>query len=106
MQTPNLCLFKNVTGIPCPSCGTTHSVLKLVQMDWSGALMENPLGYVTGAGLLVIPVWIIFDLLKGTSSFYNQYKKTEELIRKRWVAASLIMLITANWIWTILKYRA
>lgn len=106
MHTPNLCLFKNVTGIPCPSCGTTHSVLKLVQMDWSGALMENPLGYVTGAGLLVIPVWIIFDLLKGTSSFYNQYKKTEELIRKRWVAASLIMLITANWIWTILKYRA
>ena len=23
----NACLFRNITGIPCPSCGTTHAVL-------------------------------------------------------------------------------
>lgn len=106
MQTPDLCLFKNVTGIPCPSCGTTHAVLKLVHMDWTGAIMDNPLGYVIGIGLLVMPVWIAYDQLKGKSTFYDRYKKTEALIRNKWVAASLILLVTANWIWTIYKYKA
>lgn len=106
MHTPDLCLFKNLTGIPCPSCGTTHAVLKLVHMDWMGAIMENPLGYVISIGLLVMPVWIAYDLLKGKSTFYEQYKKTEALIRNKWIAASLILLVTANWVWTIYKYKA
>ena len=103
-HTPDLCPFRNVTGLPCPSCGSTHAVLKLLNLDWKGALYDNPLGYVVAAALAVLPAWILYDLVLRKSSFYSFYTRSEAVIRKRWVAVTLILLVTVNWIWSIYKY--
>ena len=103
-HTPDLCPFRNVTGLPCPSCGSTHAVLKLLKLDWKGALYDNPLGYVVAAALVVLPAWILYDLVRRKASFYFFYKRSEAVIGKRWVALALILLVTANWIWSIYKY--
>lgn len=99
------CLFRNVTGIPCPSCGSTHAVEKLLKLDWRGAFYDNPLGYVIALSLIVVPAWLLYDVLSRKSSFYRFYSQCEKVIRKPWVAATLIVLITANWIWNICKYN-
>jgi hypothetical protein len=103
-QTLDVCLFKNVTGIPCPSCGSTHSVLNLLQLDWKRAIDDNPLGFVLLAGLLVLPFWMIYDFAAMRSTFYNFYTLAEAYARKRWVAIPLIALVMANWMWSIYKY--
>jgi uncharacterized membrane protein YfcA len=42
---PVLCLFRNLTGLPCPFCGTTRSVGSILQGNLDAALAFNPLGF-------------------------------------------------------------
>lgn len=37
------CLFRAFTGIPCPSCGSTRSLVHLAHGDIAGSLVLNPL---------------------------------------------------------------
>lgn len=37
------CLFRRVTGFPCPCCGTTRACLSLLRGDVVGAIAYNPL---------------------------------------------------------------
>lgn len=98
------CLFKSATGLPCPSCGTTRSILLLYRMDMHGATYNNPMGLIMGIALCIFPVWILYDIITKKSSFYNFYRTTEIILRTRWVAIPLILLVAANWLWNIYKY--
>lgn len=99
-----ICLFKSVTGIPCPSCGITRSVLLLLQGDIMQALLINPLGILAMALLLIIPIWILLDLVRNKTSMLFVYTQSEELIRKqKLIYIPLITLIAINWIWNITK---
>jgi hypothetical protein len=99
-----LCLFKTATGIPCPSCGITRSLMLLISGDISGALWINPLGILAALLLITIPVWIIFDLSTKKYSMLVVYKQSEKIIRtKKIIYVPLIALLTLNWIWNISK---
>lgn len=50
---PVLCLFRNLTGLPCPFCGTTRSIGSILQGDLGMALGFNPLGFLVIFGALV-----------------------------------------------------
>lgn len=98
-----VCMIKNVTGFPCPSCGTTRAV----SLIWQGKLVQslaiNPLGIVVFILMIVAPIWILFDLLLKKETFYNFYKKTENTLKTKWLAIFLIVLIVLNWFWNIKK---
>ena len=51
---PSVCLFRNVTGLPCPFCGSTRSVGHILQGEFSAALFSNPLGYFGLAFLILL----------------------------------------------------
>ena len=57
------CTFRNLTGIPCPSCGTTRTALALLDFDIGSALTVNPLAtivavaFIIGGGLALI--WVL-----------------------------------------------
>jgi hypothetical protein len=38
-----LCLFRRVTGIPCPGCGLSHGFVHLAHGDFLAAIADNPL---------------------------------------------------------------
>ena len=99
----NPCLFRKITGIPCPSCGTTHSVLSIIKGDFGAAFYQNPLGFLLALMLVIIPVWIIIDLITGGDSFLLFYKKTETFLRNRWVAIPAIILVMIIWILNIVR---
>ena len=44
-----LCLFKAVTGLPCPGCGMTRAFLALGRLDLAGACAQNPLVFPLAA---------------------------------------------------------
>jgi len=98
-----VCLIKNVTGIPCPSCGASRSVMSILDGQFLHAAAWNPIGYLILAGMLVSPLWILFDLLTSKDTFQLFYKKVEITVRNKWIALPLIAVIAANWIWNILK---
>jgi hypothetical protein len=101
---PDVCLFHRVTGLPCPSCGSTHSVLHIAQLHFGDALHDNPIGFLLAAGMIIFPFWILYDIASRKSSFYHFYNIMEICIRKRWVTVMLICLFTANWVWNIYKF--
>jgi hypothetical protein len=97
------CLFKNATGYPCPSCGTTRAMKHLVQAEFYKALVTNPLSYLMALVLFIVPVWVGYDAITRKSGFFQWYQNGETLIRKRPIAFLFIGLILANWIWNIFK---
>lgn len=57
------CWFRQLTGLPCPTCGATRSVLSLVQGNLGGAIGHNPLLFLFYIGTLVLDLYCAFVLL-------------------------------------------
>lgn len=98
-----VCLIKNTTGLPCPSCGTTRSVAALAQGDWLLALQLNPLGMIVAIIMVTAPIWIGFDMRTGKTSLHSFILRAERFLQQKWVAAPVILLILLNWIWSFSK---
>ena len=98
------CLFHKTTGIPCPSCGSTRSVLSLIRGDFFDALYYNPLGILIFVIMIVFPFWIFSDLALKKDSFFRFYKIMEQFLIKKQIAFFCIALILINWIWNIFKF--
>ena len=99
----DVCIFKHVTNIPCPSCGSTRSILSMLQGNFSDALYWNPIGLILGSALLILPVWICMDLIKRKCSLLDFYLKAEKILQRRIVAIPAISIVFINWIWNIYK---
>ena len=104
-QNHNLtfCPVKNITGIACPSCGSTRSIIEISKGNFYDAILLNPFGYIIAAGLLVLPLWLLYDILFKKDSLYKSYLKFEKTLRIKWVAIILILLTISNWGWNIYK---
>ena len=99
-----VCLFKNVTSLPCPSCGITRSVLLIIHGDLSGARSMNPLGFVAATALITLPVWLLTDILRSRTTLAHSILWTEKIIKSRkTVYIPLVALVLINWGWNILK---
>lgn len=103
-QTFRVCIIKNVTSYPCPSCGTTRAVTLLLQGRIIESLLLNPFGIVVAIIMTIFPIWILTDIFLKKETFYFWYKKTEATIRKPAIALILILLVLFNWIWNIYKH--
>ena len=96
-------MVKNVTGYPCPSCGTTRAIQLLLKNNWMASLQMNPFGILVALLMVVLPLWIILDTITKKETFFNNYQKAEAIIRTKKLAFFLIILVIFNWIWNIKK---
>ncbi len=99
----SVCLIKQATNLPCPSCGTTRSAVSIINGNFSDAFLWNPFGFVVLAIMLLLPIWLLSDFIKGNNSLQNAFLQTEKIVSRKWIAVSAIFLVAANWIWNIYK---
>ncbi len=89
------CAFRALTGIPCPTCGSTHAALAALHGHPLQALAANPMVAVAGGafilGGLIAPLWAAVNLPVPTTP------RPWPL----WLRISLGALILANWIYLI-----
>lgn len=97
------CPIKQLFGVPCPACGSTHAVIQVFGGHFSEAFHYNPLGFILAAGLVLVPVWVIVDFLRHSTSFRSFYNQFEGWFSQKKVALPATALIVANWVWNILK---
>ena len=99
------CLFKRLTGIPCPGCGMQRSVLSLMHGDLYGAFMTyNPVGALLVIIVATTYVWQFIDCLWGTDSLRRATHSTNGFNWKTaFLIAATIALTAANWWWNISK---
>ena len=102
-QTVEVCLIKHTTNIPCPSCGSTRSVILLSKGKFIDALRTNPLGYIIAIIMVLTPIWIFIDFITKKKTLLEFYKKTERHLKQPKFAVPLIILVIINWVWNIIK---
>ncbi len=95
-----LCVFKNLSGLPCPTCGSTRAMGRLFSLDLAGALAMNPL---TTLGAGVVAAWALADLAllpRGCALGIDVQPRLASRLR---VAALLIFLL--NWVYLLTAGR-
>lgn len=102
-HSQEVCLFKYATGLPCPSCGSTRSVLALMTGNAHEALLLNPLGFIIALIMVLSPIWICYDLITQKATLLDVYRTIETWLRKPTVAFPLVVLVIINWMWNISK---
>jgi hypothetical protein len=102
-KSVEVCLIKHTTNIPCPSCGSTRSVISLANGKFSEALQINPLGYVVAIIMILAPIWILIDFVIKRKTLLEFYQKMESYLKNPKFAIPLVFLVIINWIWNIKK---
>jgi hypothetical protein len=102
--TLNACIFKAATHLPCPSCGTTRALTLLMSGDVRGSLFINPFGALLALALVIIPLWVVIDVLRRSDSLFRWYVLVERsLVKRKWISVPAIALVVLNWFWNIAK---
>ncbi|HKD10635.1 MAG TPA: DUF2752 domain-containing protein [Thermoanaerobaculia bacterium] len=88
------CLFRSLTGFPCPTCGATHAVVALSQLHLASALGDNPL---VAAGAIA---FLLGGLAAGMAALAGRplREPTSFSLRFRLAAAGAVL---GNWAWLL-----
>ncbi len=91
------CVFRTLTGLPCPTCGSTRSLVHLSHGDVVSAFAMNPL--ITVA-LLAAVVYLLYSL---TTLAFNLPRVGFALTEKEKdrVRASAVLLLLLNWVYLL-----
>ncbi|HMF08115.1 MAG TPA: DUF2752 domain-containing protein [Thermoanaerobaculia bacterium] len=88
------CLFRSLTGLPCPTCGATHAMVALSQLRLASALGNNPL--VAAAAV----AFLLGGLAAGIAALAGRpfREPTSFSLRFRLAAAGAVL---GNWAWLL-----
>jgi hypothetical protein len=95
-----LCVFKGLTGLPCPTCGSTRTFGRLFALDFAGALAMNPL---TTLVAVLVAGWAAADLVLLPRRQALGLDVPERLGFVLRVGA--LVLFLANWVYLIAAGR-
>jgi len=95
----NVCIFKALSGWPCPLCGGTHACAALLAGDWSAAWQAN-----AGALPLLWLIWglalqWLYEALTGRRLWWAGSPMAAAWQGAWWVAGVFLLLA---WLWRLL----
>jgi hypothetical protein len=88
-DSPVICPFRRVTGLPCPACGLTRSWQAAAHLRLAESLGYHPLGAATLVGAIVVAL----DTGDGTP----------RLVERREIQVSAVALWMATWLWRLAR---
>lgn len=91
-----LCVFRQLTDVPCPTCGATRAVLAAGSGDMLSALRFNPLAVAVGALALI---WIVLRVGFGRALVFRQSRRGRRIT---WVVAAGLLLV--NWAFVVWQH--
>ena len=91
------CAFRGLTGIPCPTCGTTRTAVALLDLDLAAAFAVNPLAAWAGLAFFIGgPLALIWALAGSRIPALDR-------VRSRWWPFGLVALVLINWVYLIVR---
>jgi len=86
------CTFKELTKLPCPSCGMTTSFALLIRGDVGNSLRANAVGTLLAAFCLTMIPWGLATVVRGRPLFIRSMERTLTL-----VVVALLTLMLLRW---------
>jgi hypothetical protein len=94
---PFVCQFRSLTGLPCPGCGLTRSLVAAGHLDPASSLAYHRLGPATW-------IYLLFQFLLRSFLIYRPHPGP---LLKKWIRRldagliGLAFLFGVNWIFTL-----
>lgn len=98
-QNYTLCLFHQLTGLPCPACGTGRGMVCILHGEFLQAWMFNPFSFIVLAFGLMAVTWMLFDMTRNQFTLIPTMKKP--VPAKYFIVPLILVLI--NWYWNFVK---
>ena len=96
------CVFHELTGMPCVTCGMTRCAIQFFHGHFLAALRWNPLVFAALCGVMAFDLYAFATLATRTPRlrihFYTERAKTVARI-------SVIFALALNWIYLLLHWR-
>lgn len=86
----DLCLFHQLTGLPCPFCGLTRAFCHALHGQWSQSLAYHPAGILLAAAVSGRAVWLALDAMHGRSLQAGWYQRAVRVLGPAGAAVSLL----------------
>lgn len=91
------CAFQGLTGIPCPTCGATRSIMHLAHGSIVAALAMNPLVAVSIVSAILYLLYSLITIAAGVPRIHIILTDPEKTVLR--IAVVVILLI--NWTYLI-----
>lgn len=101
-----MCLFKQLTGLPCPGCGCTRAFMSLLHGNVRQALWYNPVAVLLTILAAIFILLTIRDIVIHKRILaLDEYVVFKLLHQKlpNWIFIVAGILTIANWSWNIIK---
>lgn len=92
---PVTCIFKQVTGISCPSCGMTRAFYSILKLDFLGAFQYNILSIPLFVFIISSFIILMYEI------FTNQFQyipKLLKLLSNKFVICIVTILLFTSFI--------
>ena len=91
------CSFRRITGIACPSCGTTRSLVYLAHGDIAGSLVMNPLLFL----VMLVALFLFFMRLATLPFNRDTITLTHTSREGTFLRFGMAIIFLANWMYLI-----
>jgi hypothetical protein len=92
------CVFKSLTGVPCPTCGATRSIVFLSQGDFVSAFTMNPLIAACALSAVIYLPYSFFTLVFNRPRIGVALSEKE----KDRIRTTILLLVLVNWLYLVI----
>ena len=93
-----ICPFKRLIGMPCPSCGTTRAFKSLFAFNVVEALKYNINIIILLPSIVTYVALRVYDLIFRTKKLEQVYRIVKDLLNKKLVFCAFILFEILAWI--------
>jgi hypothetical protein len=93
------CLFQDLTGHPCPTCGATRSAIAFFHGEFFAAWKWNPLAFLFYCGLSMFDAYAFVVLVTGAPRVRIANLTANE---KGFLRVTIVALVALNWIYLLI----
>jgi len=98
LATPR-CAFRDLTGLPCLTCGATRSAWQFLHGHFLTSLRFNPLAFTAFCGIAIFDLYAMAVLITRTPRLrVSNFTHTEKFAARIVVVA----LLCGNWLYLVL----
>ncbi len=91
------CVFRSLSGVPCPTCGSTRSLVHFSHGELAMAFSQNPLF------AMILILILVYSFVSGIAALLKLPRLVFLLspLERNLMSVGAFLLIAANWIYLI-----